>query len=120
MSARILDAVDGIIVVEISGTISPAGLAACQAEILSQLEAWGGGSLLCICEEFDAWTKGDWSDLSFQEKADHLIHRMAIIGLAQWEELAMAFVGSGIRPFPIAYFRTGRLIEARAWLAVRD
>jgi hypothetical protein len=28
----------------------------------------------------------------------------------------MAFTAKGIRPFPIGYFETGRLEDARAWL----
>ena len=116
MSAQILDALDGIITVEITGSISPAQLAANQAQILTHLREWGGGSILCICEGFEGWTGGDWSDLSFQVEADPLIRKMAIIGEIQWEQLAMTFTAKGFRPFPIAYFETGRLLDARAWL----
>lgn len=116
MSARILGATDGIITTEITGKISPEALAASQQLILAQLREWGGGSILCICEEFDGWTDGDWSDLSFQEAADPLIRKMAIIGEKEWENLPMAFTAKGIRPFPIGYFETGRVDDARAWL----
>lgn len=116
MSARILDAADGIITVEITGKISPEALATNQQIILAQQQEWGGGSILCICEEFSGWTDGDWSDLSFHSAADPLIHKMAIIGEREWENLAMAFTAKGIRPFPIGYFETGRVDDARAWL----
>jgi hypothetical protein len=116
MSAHILDAVDGIITVEITGKITPDELAANQKLILARLQEWGGGSILCICEDFKGWTVGDWSDLSFQAEADPLIRKMAIIGESEWESLAMAFTAKGIRKFPIGYFETGRLSEARAWL----
>lgn len=116
MSAQILDAIDGIITVDISGKISPVELAASQSEILSHLRDWGEGSILCICENFEGWTGGDWGDLSFQIEADPLIRKMAIIGESEWESLALAFTGKGFRPFPIAYFQTDRLSDARAWL----
>jgi hypothetical protein len=116
MSAQILNALDGIIAVEITGRISPAELAACQLQILGHLREWGGGSILCICEGFEGWTGGDWSDLSFQMEADPLIRKMAIIGESQWEHLAMTFTAKGFRPFPIGYFETGLLDAARAWL----
>lgn len=116
MSAQITDAADGIITVQITGRISPEELATNQQLILARLQEWGGGSILCICEEFAGWTDGDWSDLSFQEAADPLIRKMAVIGEREWEGLAMAFTAKGIRPFPIGYFETGRLEDARAWL----
>lgn len=116
MSAQILDALDGIITTEIVGQISPAQLVANQQEMLAQLREWGGGAILCICEEFDGWTEGDWSDLSFQVEADPLIRKMAIIGEKQWETLAMTFSAKGFRPFPIEFFEPGHLLEASAWL----
>lgn len=116
MSAHILDALDGVITIEIIGRIDPAGLAASQREILAQLQSWNGGSILVICEAFEGWTGGDWSDLSFQSEADRLIRRMAIIGEKQWEDLAMTFTGKGLRPFPIKFFEPGHLLEATAWL----
>lgn len=116
MSPQILDAIDGVITVEISGRISPSDLAAGQEAILAQLRAGHGGSLLCICDDFQGWTEGDWSDLSFQTEADPLIRKMAVIGEKQWESLAMVFLGKGIRPFPIAFFQPGQLLKATEWL----
>jgi len=116
MSTQILDALDGIITVEITGKINPEELAATQKIALAQLREWGGGLILCICEDFQGWTGGDWSDLSFQIEADPLIRKMAVIGESQWEDLAMAFTAKGFRPFPVAYFESDRLIDARAWL----
>jgi len=116
MSAQILDAIDGIITIEVTGKINPAELASTQSAILGHLRDWGEGSILCICEEFEGWTGGDWGDLSFQIEADSLIRKMAIIGESEWEALTLAFTGKGFRPFPIAYFQTDRLIDARAWL----
>ncbi len=116
MSAKITEAADGIITLKITGLISPSILAACQAQILVYLREWGGGSILCICEGFEGWTGGDWGDLSFQVEADPLIRKMAIIGESQWEQLALAFTAKGFRPFPIGYFQTDRLVDARDWL----
>jgi len=41
---------------------------------------------------------------------------MAIVGAARWEDLALIFVGKGLRKFPIEYFESGALDRARAWL----
>jgi hypothetical protein len=116
MSAQILGAVDGIITIEITGKVSPEELAANQAEILTHLQQWGGGSILTICENFEGFAGGDGNDLSFQTQADPLIRKMAIIGEKQWESMALAFTAKGHRPFPIEFFEAGHLREANAWL----
>ena len=116
MSASITGTSDAIITISISGKISPEQLSSTQQLALESLRAMGGGAILCICDGFQGWTDGDWSDLSFQEQADPLIRRMAVVGERQWEGLAMAFTAQGIRPFPIGFFDTGRQDDARAWL----
>lgn len=116
MSIQILDTVDRIITVEITGRIRAEELRAHQAEIYEQLKEWEGGSLLTIIEEFEGLEDGDWSDLSFQMQADPLIHKMAILGDRKWEEFAHAFTGKGVRDVPIEFFPTGHMIEAVKWL----
>lgn len=116
MSAQIIDSIDGIIVQEISDKMSPSELADCQAEVLRLLRESGGGSILCLCEDFEGFSSGDWSDLSFQREADPLIRKMAIVGSEETEDMALAFAAKGHRPFPIEYFSTGHLREAHAWL----
>lgn len=116
MSAKITGTADGIITIDITGKISPEQLGSTQQLVLDSLRVMGSGSLLCVCDNFQGWTDGDWSDLSFQEQADPLIRKMAVVGEQQWEGLAMAFTAKGVRPFPIGFFETGRLEEARAWL----
>lgn len=116
MSAQILDSIDSIIVQEISNKMSPSELADCQAEVLRLLRESGGGSILCLCEDFEGFTSGDWSDLSFQSEADPLIRKMAIVGAKEVEDMALTFAAKGHRPFPIEYFSTGHLREAHAWL----
>jgi hypothetical protein len=116
MSVQILDAIDGIITLEITGKISPGELAACQAQVLRYLREWGGGSILSISEQGQGWEDGDWTDLSFQEEADPLIRKMAIIGDPKSEHLALAFTAKGYRPFPIEFFPIGHMVEAHAWL----
>ena len=106
MSIQILDTVDGIITIEVSGRINPQELSANQAEVLKLLQDWGGGSLLTILEQFEGFEDGgDWSDLSFQVHADPLIRKMALLGDTKWEQFASAFTGKGIR-----------MIEALRWL----
>jgi hypothetical protein len=116
MSATILDAIDGIITVDIAGQIDPTELEGLQAGILYHLLVWGGGSILCHCMEFEGWTAGGPGDPSYQTQLAPLIHKLAVLGKSEWEILASAFIGDGGRPFPVACFESGRVPEARAWL----
>ena len=73
--------------------------------------------ILVVAENFQGWEKGgEWADFSFQEKNDTKIECMAIVGDKRWKELVLAFVGQGLREFPIEYFEHGELAKARAWL----
>jgi hypothetical protein len=116
MSATLLNAADGILTIEIKGKISPETLVSVQSEALHHLHTWGGGSILLLCDEFEGWGNGDWSDNTFQMAADSLLRKMAIIGELQWKDMAMAFTGHGYRPFPIAFFESGLTESAYAWL----
>lgn len=116
MSATLLNAADGILTIEIKGKISPATLVSVQTQALHHLQSWGGGSILFLCDEFEGWADGDWSDNTFQMEADSLLRKMAIIGELQWKDMAMAFTGQGYRPFPIAFFESGLTESAYAWL----
>jgi hypothetical protein len=116
MSATLLNAADGILTIEIKGKISPTTLASVQKDALHHLQTWSGGSILFLCEEFEGWADGDWSDNTFQMAADSLLRKMAIIGELQWKDMAMAFTGQGYRPFPIAFFESGLTESAYAWL----
>ncbi len=46
-----------------------------------------------------------------------LLAGMAIVGEERWRDLTLLFTSQGLRPFPIEFFTSGQLAEARAWLA---
>jgi len=51
-----------------------------------------------------------------QKQHDPYIEKIAIVGTRQWEELALVFVGKGIRQVAIESFQPADLVPARAWL----
>ena len=117
MSAQVEYVSDGIVTMKVSGTLTESELGQAQQAMAKIIRAQGKVRILVLTENFSGWEKGgDWADLSFQEEFDPCIEKMAIVGEKRWEELAMIFVASGLRTFPIEYFVSGELDKARAWL----
>jgi hypothetical protein len=54
--------------------------------------------------------------LSFPERNDPYIEKIAIVGDPQWQDLVYAFTLKGLRPVPIEYFSTDEEFRARQWL----
>ena len=118
MSAEIISNSDGIVTVRISGTFSYPDQIALQTATAGIVSAQSKISVLTIYEDFEGWSHDDrWEDVSFQEKSDSYINKMAIVGAEHWRELALMFVSAGFRSFPIAYFETAELDKAQAWLS---
>jgi hypothetical protein len=121
MSATFEAAEGGVGILRISGKLSQGELAAVQQDAGAFLRARGRGRLMVVAVAFEGWEQGAaWDDASFQEENDARIEKMAIVGDARWEDLALAFVGKGLRPFPIEYFPHAEIGRARAWLAGPD
>lgn len=118
MSAEIISNSDGIVTVRISGIFSYPDQIALQNEMVNVVSTPDKISILTIYEDFDGWSHDDrWEDVSFQEKSDPYINKMAIVGAERWRELALMFVSAGFRSFPVAYFETAELDKAQAWLS---
>jgi hypothetical protein len=117
MSAQVEYASDGVVTLKVSGTLTESELLQAQQAMAKIIRSRGKVRILVVTENFSGWEKGrDWADLSFQEEFDPCIEKMAIVGEQRWEELAMLFVASGLRTFPIEYFTSGELDQALAWL----
>jgi hypothetical protein len=71
-----------------------------------------------ILENFQGWQKGrGWDDVSFSERHDRDIERMAIVGPEQWRDLASVFAGKGLRSVAVEYFNHSELAQAKEWLS---
>jgi hypothetical protein len=117
MSAKIISYTNGIVTVKITDLFTYSDQLALQHATIAIMPEQGKISVLTIFEDFQGWSKDDrWEDVSFQEKSDPYIQKMAIVGAEKWRELALMSVGAGFRSFPVAYFQTVELDTARAWL----
>jgi hypothetical protein len=110
MSAEIISYTDGIVTVKITDLFTYPDQLALQHATVDIIPEQGKISVLSIYEDFQGWSKDDsWEDVSFQEKSDPYIQKMAMVGAEKWRELALMSVGAGFRGFPVAYFQTAEL-----------
>ena len=118
MSTEIVNHVEGILTVKVSGRLSPADLLAAQKSAAEMLRDHGGSRILFVTENFEGWEKGgEWDDLSAQFELDQYARRIAIVGERRWKDLALLFAGKGVRRVAIEYFFPPEIDQARAWLA---
>lgn len=117
MSAELVEACDGLVMVRFSGKLKVAELQAVQKAAGDAISRNGKVRVLCLAEDFDGWEKSeDWGDVSFQAEYDPFIEKIAIVGDRKWEELALLFTSKGIRRVPIEYFAPRELGKAYQWL----
>lgn len=117
MAIELIELSGGLLMLIVSEKLSQPELAEMQRETEKVLQKHAKVRILVVAENFQGWEKGgDWGDLSFQERNDSKIECMALVGDRRWKELVLAFVGQGLREFPIEYFEHGELAKARAWL----
>ena len=108
---------DGLVIFNVSGRLTKPELDACQAEAEPTIQQ-GQAKILNIVTNFEGWddNSGDWSDLSFGERNDQYIEKMAIVGESKWRVLVEMFTLKDLRKFPVEYFYPRQEGLARAWL----
>ncbi|NQY25675.1 MAG: STAS/SEC14 domain-containing protein [Piscirickettsiaceae bacterium] len=108
---------DGLVIFNVSGRLTKPELDACQAEAEPTIQQ-GQAKILNIVTNFAGWddNSGDWGDLSFGERNDQYIQKMATVGDEKWRDQADMFTLKVLRKFPIKYFIEGQEELARAWL----
>lgn len=104
-------------VIHVSGKLGKEEYLSAQHEAEAAIQELGSIRILILLEDFAGWERSEgWEDLSFAQKNDPYIEKMAIVGDPQWEDLVYAFTLKGLRPVPIEYFNTGEESRARDWL----
>ena len=115
MSFQIVDVVGGLVTVKVGGLLTPAEHARAQERLVEFIPKQGKVKALVLAQDFQGWSKGDWSDVSFQARHDRDIEKIAFVGDPKWDDLARSFTGKGFREVRIEFFADAD--EARAWLA---
>lgn len=105
-----------LVVFRVSGMLGKAELDMAQREAEPIIQK-GGARLLVIAKDFAGWEKqGNWEDLSFSERNDSYMEKMAIVADEKWRDLADTFTLKGLRRFPIEFFDADKETAAREWL----
>lgn len=105
-----------ILVFQVSGNLSFTELNNAQLEAEKIIQQ-GRIKILTVAENFTGWDdKDEWEDLTFMDRNDQFIEKMAIVGDPKWKELTYAFTLKGLRNFPIEYFEEDHEEFARTWL----
>src|SRR5687767_6504036 len=73
-----------VIRVELSGRLKSQEWYAALGDVSGLLTPGERTSVLVAAEGFEGWESGDWGDLSFQQKHDPQIRRIAIVTREQW------------------------------------
>ena len=96
-----------------------AELKAAQKEAEEVIKKEGHLRILVVLENFAGWEKAKgWGDVSFPERNDPYIKKIAIVGDTEWRDLVYAFTGKGLRIVPIEYFGANQEDAARLWLDI--
>ncbi|MGB5304604.1 MAG: STAS/SEC14 domain-containing protein [Gammaproteobacteria bacterium] len=105
----------------VSGKLGQAEYQKAQQDVEAVIQQLGSVRILIVLEGFTGWERAEgWEDLSFAERNDPYIEKIAIVGDPQWQDLVYAFTLKGLRPVPIEYFNTDEESRARDWLEGSD
>ena len=105
-----------VISVELSGRLNSQEWHTALDDVSALLKPGERTSILVAAESFAGWEPGDWDDLSFQQKHDPQIRRIAIVTSEQWQDQARMFAGQGLRRVEIECFTPAEMPQARQWL----
>jgi len=107
-----------VYVLRMTGILKQSEFSAEQDALARKIDSGSKPRLLFVLENFNGWERGaDWNDLDFMISHGGKISRIAIVGEARWEALALAFAGAGVRRAPVRFFSPKELEQARTWLA---
>jgi hypothetical protein len=104
-------------VFRVSGRLGKVELDRAQRKCEEMIKKVGRVKILVLTKNFAGWERAEgWDDTSFADRNDPYIEKMAIVGVAKWQDLTYAFTGRGLRPVPIQYFEPDQEGAARQWL----
>jgi len=74
---------------------------------------------LILLDGFEGWERGaDWGDLTFMDRHDEALEKVAIVGPSQHKDDVVMFTAAPLRAGRVRYFASES--EARVWLGARQ
>ena len=113
-----LEEASNIVLINVSEKLSIKELKQSQGKCEAAIEAVGNIKILVVLSDFQGWEKAKgWEDISFAEKNDAFIDKIAVVGdKERWEHLVYAFTLKGLRSVLIEFFGHTDISAARKWL----
>ena len=107
-----------IVLIDVSAKLSIQELKQSQRKCEAAIESVGNIKILVVLSDFQGWEKAKgWEDISFAEKNDTFIDKIAVVGdKERWEHLVYAFTLKGLRSVHIEFFGHADISAARRWL----
>ena len=109
----------GLLIMKISGLITPQAVSAAQAKILAVATQRAKLRGLIDAEEFQGWAKGFDGGMSEVEKMfsiDDITDRLAVVAEAKWHERLRNFLCVWMRQANIKFFELHERAAAMSWL----
>jgi len=108
---------NNLVVLRVSGELGMDEYLQAQGDMEASIRQLGMIKALIFLDGFTGWERAEgWEDVSFVEKNDPFIEKMAIVGDEEWRDMAYTFTLKGLRPVPIEYFTPDAESAARQWL----
>jgi hypothetical protein len=77
-------------------------------------------NILVVLKDFKGWKRGpDWGDMTFFERYQQNIVKIAVVGDAKWKTETEMFLAAGHRSGAVRFSTPEQEPQARAWLAER-
>lgn len=107
----------GLAIFTISGKLEKSELDQALLRCEKVIADSGNIKILVLASDFKGWAKAsNWEDMSFAERNDPNIDKIAIVCEPDWEGLIDAFTVKDLRKVPFEYFRPSQEAQARRWL----
>jgi hypothetical protein len=118
MSITVLREENGLRVVRVTGLLKKGEQ---DAALNAEAQDWTAetrAKVLILARVFQGWERGGgWGDLTFFNKHNEQISRIAVVAEPKWEAQILMFIGAGLRRAAVKFFPLPQEPQARAWLA---
>jgi len=105
-----------LVTIRVSGMLTKPELDTCQSEIEPHIRQ-GNANFLVLLDAFHGWSREEgWGNISFPERNDPYIDKIAIVGDEKWRDLVAMFTMRDLRDVSIEYFEPDQESQARQWL----
>jgi hypothetical protein len=108
---------DNIVIYRVSGELSKAEFDLAQNTCEKFIKITGTIKILVLVDNFTGWERTEgWEDISFADRNDPLIEKMAIVCAKKWQDDMQMFTLKGYRKLDMEFFDQAHENEARLWL----